>query len=82
MTAVTAADPSGGVQYYFEARTKSGAYPDGFSSGWIDVPTWRVLLGGQNVYEQFRVKARDIYGNETEWSPWAGLVYTTGPQRQ
>ena len=83
MTSVTAVDASGGVQYYFEARDYEGLYPPGgwavgqeppagagFSSGWINAPTWRVRVGRKNLAIEFRVKARDIYGNETGWSPY------------
>ena len=49
MTAVTAADASGAVQYYFEAVEYPGVSPNGFSSGWINVPTRRVNVGRQNV---------------------------------
>jgi len=69
MMAVTAVDDSGGpVQYYFECRDKPDVYPDGFSSGWIDVPTWTVYVGRVNQALRFRVRARDQYGNVTAWS--------------
>ena len=80
MTAVTAADPSGPVQYYFEAVDYPGLYPAGgvtggqlpvgagFSSGWINTPTWRVNVGRTGTAVKFRVKARDAVGNETGWS--------------
>jgi len=64
MTAEIATDPSGGIQYYFQCTDESG-----FSSAWQGSPTYTVTIGpsGHNYY--FRVKARDIHGNETGWSP-------------
>ena len=50
----------------------TGVSPVGFSSGWINAPTWRVNVGGQNAAVKFRVKARDAYGNETGWSDYGG----------
>ncbi len=68
MTCVTAIDPSGPVQYYFEAVDYSGVSPVGYSSGWINTPTWRVAVGRSGAGVRFRVKARDAFGNETGWS--------------
>jgi hypothetical protein len=65
MTAETATDPSGGVQYEFQCTDESG-----FSSGWQGSPSYTVLVGtfdGHNY--TFKVRARDIHGNETGWSP-------------
>lgn len=64
MTAAEATDTSGTVEYYFECTTASG-----FSSGWQSSPTYEVQIGRKDQYQQFRVKARDIYGNETAFSP-------------
>ncbi|MBP7051627.1 MAG: S8 family serine peptidase [Phycisphaerae bacterium] len=75
MTAVTATDPSGGVQYYFLCEEPyDDEYPAGFSSGWQDDPTWSVPVGGKNRSLRFKVKARDVYGNETEYSDWAKMT--------
>jgi len=63
MTAAEAADPSGAVQYFFQCTTQSG-----FSSGWQDSRTFQVQLGRSGQGHRFRVKARDIYGNETAFS--------------
>ena len=63
MTAAEAADPSGAVQYYFQCTTESG-----FSSGWQDSRSFQVQLGRSGQGHRFRVKARDIYGNETVFS--------------
>ncbi len=66
MTAVVATDASGGVQYYFECIDESG-----LSSGWQDANTYTIAVGRSGQGLRFRVKARDIYGNETGWSPAA-----------
>ncbi|MEA3226281.1 MAG: hypothetical protein U9Q07_10050, partial [Planctomycetota bacterium] len=63
MTAAEATDPSGGVQYFFQCTTESG-----FNSGWQDSPTFQVQLGRSGQSHRFRVKARDINGNETAFS--------------
>jgi parallel beta-helix repeat protein len=60
MTATQASDPSGGVQYYFECTTEAG-----FSSDWQSSPTYSVKIGRSGQGQRFRVKARDIYGNQT-----------------
>ena len=63
MTAATGTDPSGGVQYFFQCTTQSG-----FNSGWQDSPEYSVQLGRSGQGHRFRVKARDINGNETAYS--------------
>ncbi len=63
MTAVEATDSSGGVQYFFQCTTESG-----FSSGWQDSRIYSVKIGRRGQNQQFRVKARDKYGNETAFS--------------
>jgi hypothetical protein len=64
MTAAEATDPGGSVQYYFECTTASG-----FSSGWQSSRTYQVKIGRSGQLQHFRVKARDIYGNQTAPSP-------------
>ena len=64
MTAEIATDPSGGIQYYFECTDEGG-----FSSSWQGSPTYTVTVGPSGHNFSFRVKARDIHGNETGWSP-------------
>ncbi len=61
-------DSSGSWEFYFECTTDSG-----FSSGWISFPagppyTYRVWVGLSGLSLRFRIKARDMYFNETEWS--------------
>jgi len=63
MTAAEATDPAGDVQYYFECTTESG-----FNSGWRSSRTYNVKIGRSGQGQRFRVKARDIYGNETAFS--------------
>jgi len=64
MTAKVALDPSGGVQYKFECTTAGG-----FSSNWQGSPYYEVQVGRTEQYHRFRVKARDIHGNESlNWS--------------
>jgi predicted outer membrane repeat protein len=63
MKAQTAADDSGVVEYYFECTTNPG-----FSSSWQRIPTYKVYLDRTWQDLAFRVKARDHYLNETEWS--------------
>jgi len=63
MTAAEATDESGGVKYYFQCSTESS-----FSSTWQSSSTYSVKVGRHNQGHRFRVKARDLYGNETGWS--------------
>ncbi len=70
MTAETAMDPSGGVQYEFQCTDESG-----FSSGWQSSPSYSVSVAsysGQNFH--FRVRARDIHDNRTDWSTTEGMI--------
>ena len=64
MTASQAIDASGDVQYFFECTSRSA-----FSSGWQSSPVYEVQIGRSGQLLEFRVKARDIYGNETVYSP-------------
>ena len=63
MKATEATDANGWVEYFFESTTESG-----FSSGWQSSRTYSVLIGRSGQGRRFRVKARDQFGNETEWS--------------
>jgi parallel beta-helix repeat protein len=63
MTATEATDESGTVLYYFRCTTEGD-----FSSGWQSSQTYKVPVGRENQRHRFRVKARDLYGNETGWS--------------
>jgi hypothetical protein len=65
MTAAEATDASGPVEYFFEYTTESEPY---YSSGWQSSRTYTVLTGRWGIRGRFRVKARDPFGNETEWS--------------
>ena len=64
MTAVVATDASGGIEYFFECVDAPG-----LSSGWQASNTYTVAVGRGGQGLRFRVKARDMYGNETGWSP-------------
>jgi hypothetical protein len=64
MTAKIATDPSGGVQYEFQCTDVGG-----FSSGWQGSPSYTVLVGTFDGHDNiFRVRARDIHDNRTDWS--------------
>ncbi|MFB0525122.1 MAG: NosD domain-containing protein, partial [Phycisphaerae bacterium] len=63
MMAAEATDDSGVVEYFFECTTESG-----FNSGWVSSRTYTVQVGRANQRHRFRVKARDLFGNETGWS--------------
>jgi len=63
MTCVAANDPSGPVQYYFDSL--DGPY----DSGWINVNTYTTpVVGRTGQLLRFRVQARDIWDNRTDWS--------------
>lgn len=64
MKAVEATDNTEEVQYYFDCTTEPG-----FSSGWRTSREYTVLVGRKDQFHRFRVKARDLSGNETGWSP-------------
>jgi hypothetical protein len=63
MTAEIAEDPSQPVEYYFQCTTESD-----FSSGWQDSPVYTVPVGASGQAHRFRFRARDAYGNESDWS--------------
>ena len=63
MEAVKARDVSEWVEYFFECTTE----PD-FSSDWQISPTYSVSTGRSGQGHYFRIKARDLYANETAWS--------------
>jgi hypothetical protein len=63
MTAATATDDSGIVEYYFQCTTESD-----FSSKWQSSATYAVKVGRKGQAHRFRVKARDLYRSETGWS--------------
>jgi hypothetical protein len=63
MTASEATDESGVVEYFFQCTTGPV-----FSSGWQQDRTYTVRVGRANQRNRFRVKARDLFGNETGWS--------------
>jgi len=71
MRAAPGKDPLGGVEYLFEETTGS---PGGDDSGWQKSPVFRDdgLRDGSRY--SYRLKMRDVHGNETQWSKAADLV--------
>lgn len=71
MVATTEVDPDGGVEYYFDCVSNAA-----YSSGWVTSPQYVVMVGGVGQVRNFtwRVKARDVYGNETAWSVNAAVA--------
>jgi len=69
MLATTANDPSGPVEYWFEIV-------GGANSGWTTSRSWEIsgLVDGQSY--DFRFKARDAVGNESDWSATASATAT------
>jgi len=64
MRAVVAVDASGFVEYYFECTDDD--FP--FRSDWQAANTYTVQVGRKGLFLIWRVKARDLWGNETAWS--------------
>lgn len=62
MTATTAVDPLGGVEYYFEEEGRR------WNSGWISESTARLPDRNAGRPLLYRVKTRDKSGNETAFS--------------
>ena len=69
MTAAQATSPCGTVEYYFECW-----FVPQFDSGWQTDRTYTVLVGKANQALEFRVRARDQYGNMTAPSSWAPAI--------
>jgi len=73
MQATPGKDPLGGVEYRFEETTGN---PGGDDSEWQKSPAFRdegLRVGSRYSY---RLKMRDVHGNETEWSKPADLACT------
>ena len=62
LTAGTAFDP-GGIEYYFKCTDGSLA-----SSGWRTSATWTFVPPVRALNAPYRVKYRDGFGNESDWS--------------
>lgn len=72
MTAAEATDTNGGVEYYFECsddRYSSGGPGDPGGTKWRTDRTYKVKVGNKGRNFFFKVRARDIYGNQTAPSP-------------
>ncbi|AQQ72131.1 Fibronectin type III domain protein [Limihaloglobus sulfuriphilus] len=71
MAAKYAQDSSSLVEYYFDCIED-----DAFDYGWIDANVYTAYdLILESKYT-FRVKARDAFGNETEWSDEVSVIAT------
>lgn len=76
MEALIATDPDGGIEYYFDSlEANEGEWWNGAEdSGWqvsSSFSDWNLQPG---FTYQYRVKARDAWGNETDWSPVSSLT--------
>jgi hypothetical protein len=77
MTATTATDDSGVVEYLFECST--GGLSCG-TSGWRSSAAYTASGLSAHTTYSFRVKARDAAGNETAWSaPAEATTWNTAP---
>jgi hypothetical protein len=65
MTATTASDDSGGIQYEFEINEPNTGIS---TSGWRDDPNYTKVVQDPTGPYCFRVRARDVFDNETGWS--------------
>jgi hypothetical protein len=68
MTATTATDPSGGIQYYFDFTSSPTAGTGGSDSGWISSTSYTDSGLGPNESYCYRVAARDVFLNQTAYS--------------
>jgi len=75
MVALTATDPDGGVEYYFDnLEANEGEWWNGAEdSGWQSSESFSDWNLQPDFTYHYRVKARDAWGNETDWSPVASL---------
>ena len=73
MTAATATDPSGGIQYAFEANT-GAQYPGAAPRDWDASPSYTNTGLSPNTSYTYRAKARDGLGNVTTSSADASAV--------
>ncbi len=64
MTATTATDPSGGIQYYFDYTSSPTSGPGG-DSGWQASSSYTDSGLGPNEDYCYRVYAHDTYNNQT-----------------
>ncbi len=68
MTATTATEPSGGVEYFFDYTSSPTSGPGGSDSGWQSGTNYTDSGLGPNENYCYRVSARDTYGNQTGYS--------------
>lgn len=76
MTATTAIDDTSAVEYYFACTAGGTGCQD---SGWMSSATYTTSGLAAATSYSFRVKARDSFGNETEWSAEASATTDTAP---
>jgi hypothetical protein len=79
MTATTATDPSGGVQYYFD---ETSGHAGGTDSGWQSSNSYTntgLLCGTLYTY---RVQTKDAQGNIGSWSTLLSATTTTCPTEE
>lgn len=74
MTASTATDDSGSVEYYFACATAGNGCVD---SGWVKSPDFTLSGLAANTSYSFSVKARDLAGNTTNSSVVASATTLT-----
>ena len=77
MTATTASDPSG-LEYYFE---ETSGNPGGSDSGWQNSPNYTDTGLSPSTTYTYTVKARDMYQNETGWSPESSATTDSSSKR-
>jgi hypothetical protein len=68
MTANTATDPSGGIEYYFDYTSSPTGGGGGSDSGWQASSSHTDTALGTNHNYCYRVRARDTYGNANTYS--------------
>ncbi len=75
MTATTATDPSGGIEYYFECTAGGGP-----NSVWQIGQTYSPNSLSDSTMYTYWVKAKDQYNNETDWSdPNSDTTFPAAP---
>ena len=79
MTATTATDPSGGVQYYFD---ETSGNPGGTDSGWQSSSSYTDTGLTCGTPYTYRVQTRDALGNTGSWSTSQSATTTACPTEQ
>ncbi|HIJ66769.1 MAG TPA: S8 family serine peptidase [Planctomycetes bacterium] len=79
MTAQTATDASGGVQYYFE---ETSGNPGGADSGWQNNPTYEDTGLSAGTTYRYRFMVRDSVDNQSNWSTTVSATTDQQPPPQ